>query len=91
MNQALKQSLDSVLRYGEHVGRELLNYVVRRINKNLDLGRGSVPVGGHAEPLKKHQQEPYRAMILANSRGSWTSTGECANPGPSRVTITSTA
>ena len=29
-NQALEQTRDSVLRYGEPVGRELLNAVVRR-------------------------------------------------------------
>jgi hypothetical protein len=28
-NQALEQTRDSVLRYGEVVGRELLNFVVR--------------------------------------------------------------
>ena len=27
-NQALEQTRDSVLRYGERVGRELLNFVV---------------------------------------------------------------
>ena len=30
-NQALEQTRDSVLRYGEVVGRELLNFVVRRV------------------------------------------------------------
>ena len=29
-NQALEQTRDSVLRYGEPVGRELLNLIVRR-------------------------------------------------------------
>jgi hypothetical protein len=29
-NQTLEQNRDSALRYGEHVGRELLNLVVRR-------------------------------------------------------------
>ena len=29
-NQALEQTRDSVLRYGEPVGRELLNFVVRQ-------------------------------------------------------------
>ena len=29
-NQALEQTRDSVLRYGEPVGRELLNFVVPR-------------------------------------------------------------
>jgi hypothetical protein len=30
-NQALEQTRDSVLRYGEDVGRELLNFVVRKV------------------------------------------------------------
>ena len=36
-NQALEQTRDSVLRYGERGGRELLNFFVR-----LELRRGGV-------------------------------------------------
>ena len=36
-NQALEQTRDRVLRYGEPVGRELLNFVVRRIGPLMKL------------------------------------------------------
>jgi hypothetical protein len=89
-NQALEQTRDSVLRYGEVVGRELLNFVVRRTKPNLDLVRDQSR-GQPRRAADETSAETYRAMIRAKSRGSWTSTGERTNPGPSRVTITSTA
>ena len=41
-NQALEQTRDSVLRYGERVGCELLNFVVRRNRKLIHVAMHSV-------------------------------------------------
>jgi hypothetical protein len=40
-NQALEQSRDSVLRYGESVGCELLNFVVRPTDRVSSIACGS--------------------------------------------------
>ena len=50
-NQALEQTRDSVLRYGESVGCELLNFFVLLPDENLELARTSGE--GHHHPPQR--------------------------------------
>ena len=66
-NQTLEQTRDSVLRYGEVIGRELLNFFVMNLTEHQESRDPSASVAQQWLAALRHAIDSPRSGSLANA------------------------